>query len=521
MQFTDEDIAIFKAQIERHLTQFGDSGKVLEFLALSVGRVLFKHAMAGQVWDRSITTHETRHIRDWLVAAVADDAKWTKRLDLHGRPVKLMKYGKISDITVDADKAMRIAIQKTGRTAAADGDEVTLLRLEDGYSLVRMLSPSALDMESSVMQHCIGNGGYDEHLSDHDILLLSLRDRNGQPHVTFEVHAEENVIVQMQGKQNAKPSAKYWPYIKEIVSSLEMSVDCDELDFAVDMEGEFHDKRFLPEGFATRGDLSVDLIDLSHLPGNLHVGGALYAQQSMIKSLPRKFHIGGGLFLFGSSIKRLPRGLVVNGPLDVGSTELRGLPSGLIVRGDLKINGTDFEELPRDLVFDGGLLASGAKIRSLSHLSRIGGDLLLQKSHVTALADNLEVLGNLSLCDTLISRMPSKLTVGRHLILRNTHVKELPEGLVVRGTLNLSETKVVVLPGNMSVGNLDLSKSNIAVLPPSLSVSGDLYMNSLVSEIPEGVVVEGDVVMLGHRYSLDDARAALRAASSTTSFNLR
>lgn len=153
-------------------------------LALCVGRLMLKAARGGQDWSGISRDDDIRHVADWLKAAVVNDAGWLRNVDEHGRPRKLLKFGTMESLLKEADKAMRIEAQKL-RGKLGDGDEVLYAELSDGLHLVRLLTPAALDRESGEMQHCIGNGGYDDLVEDGDHLFLSLRDRHGKAHATL------------------------------------------------------------------------------------------------------------------------------------------------------------------------------------------------------------------------------------------------------------------------------------------------------------------------------------------------
>lgn len=84
--------------------------------------------------------------------------------------------------------------------------------MDDGYYVVRLMTPEALDRESGVMQHCIGQGAYDHKLEDGNFVYLSMRDRFGKAHATMELDVRPvrgPILVQCQGKQNRPPEAAY------------------------------------------------------------------------------------------------------------------------------------------------------------------------------------------------------------------------------------------------------------------------------------------------------------------------
>ncbi|MER8573359.1 PcfJ domain-containing protein [Mesorhizobium sp. M1409] len=83
---------------------------------------------------------------------------------------------------------------------------------EDGYKLVKLLTPEALDLESRRMHHCVGHGSYDAGLAAGNHEIYSLRDRKGRPVATVKINRGE--IDQIKGKRNASPEARHMAVLK-------------------------------------------------------------------------------------------------------------------------------------------------------------------------------------------------------------------------------------------------------------------------------------------------------------------
>jgi hypothetical protein len=109
----------------------------------------------------------------------------------------------------------------------------------------------ALKYEGDTMGHCVGGKGYCEKVKRGEARIFSLRDAKGEPHVTIETSPEEQYkeaadilgiddptsedvrslresgrlpkaqerIVQIKGKGNRKPAAKYIPHVQHFVKS--------------------------------------------------------------------------------------------------------------------------------------------------------------------------------------------------------------------------------------------------------------------------------------------------------------
>ncbi len=172
----------FVSEIEERLRPYhGGDERLGLLLSYCVGRLMLRTAKAGGDWREIARDEELRHIADWLKAAIVNENAWLKNVDEWGRPKKLLKFSSIEDIIKEADKAMLKATQRLGSVKLVEGDEELYAHLEDGSYLVRLKTPAALDRESAQMQHCIGNGSYDDELDKPDNLYLSLRDKHGKP----------------------------------------------------------------------------------------------------------------------------------------------------------------------------------------------------------------------------------------------------------------------------------------------------------------------------------------------------
>lgn len=76
-----------------------------------------------------------------------------------------------------------------------------------GYDWFRLKNADALDYESAIMGHCVGQGSYDKKVEGNEIEIYSLRDEANQPHVTIEMN--KGFIKQIKGKSNRQILEKY------------------------------------------------------------------------------------------------------------------------------------------------------------------------------------------------------------------------------------------------------------------------------------------------------------------------
>lgn len=173
-------------------------------------------AISVRKWERRAAlwhaAHPTsvEHVIDWLYVSYEEQHAWLANVDEFGRPRKLLKFSTMSDLVQEADKW----VERHYRGTVADrskklnrNDEIFDADLGAGYTLVRLLSPAALDVESARMRHCIGHGAYDRRLSHPDCAYYSVRDDEGQPVATLEILRlrEHWVINQFSGHRNGTP----------------------------------------------------------------------------------------------------------------------------------------------------------------------------------------------------------------------------------------------------------------------------------------------------------------------------
>lgn len=244
--------------------------QLIKYLIMSVGRVyentIAKLDAGNEPWRVNFPGAHLNHITDWLYAAIINDEPWLKKLDDQGRPKKLMKFGSFEQILKEADKAMLKAAQKGKAIKLDDEDEQLFMELADGYRLVRLLTPAALDRESAHMQHCIGGGAYDLDVLNRDkSCFLSLRDAMNKPHVTIELgmmHSKHLATTnyklwQISGKQNAPPVRKYLEVLMPFFQRKDVLLFNQEFNmgfiFDIDRTPYFlEDQSIWPEAFKSR-----------------------------------------------------------------------------------------------------------------------------------------------------------------------------------------------------------------------------------------------------------------------------
>lgn len=437
--------------------------KLAELLTLSVGRVLAKIARSGEDWKPHYEAADTNHIKDWLKAAIINDEPWLKHCDAKGRPRKLMKFSTLEHITQEADKAMMKANQKLQGVRLVEGDEELVAELEDGYYVVRLLTPAALDREGARMQHCIGQGAYDEELESGNSDFLSLRDPAGNPHATIELTVPETAVFhhfeisQIQGKQNTMPVTKYLkimrPYLEKEITNFNECIANRGLVSAAD--GNLYTIKEIPENSTIHSLVFHNLQDIK-LPRGLTVKNRFDIARSGIKELPDDIRLLGDVVLQNVRLSTLPENLNIGGSLYLSYTRNFTLPSGLKVNKDLLIEATEMETIPNDLIVGRDFfLRRNYNIKEVPEGIQVGNRMSIVRTFIDRLGDDLTIRGDLTL-EELGSNfvgLPAGLVCHQKLNIIRTPLTELPADIIVKGRMTLPANmadKVLQYPENLS-----------------------------------------------------------------------
>ncbi len=492
---------------ERLNAYAGGNHTVREMLWLSVGRVIRKTmADDSRLVYAQISVHDraVRHVADWFKSAVIENAPWLKNVDQRGRIKKLMKFGTLEQIFAEADKVMIRKSRGLGRRPLGDGHEEVVATLEDGYSIVRLLTPEALDAESHEMQHCVGHGAYDECLEGGSkTMLLSLRDRNGRAHATAEI--TDGQIIQVQGKQNTSPAHKYLVLLVRYFAKEKFNFGdfCDGVDgWVADIHGVVHSCDQLPRCL--------------HVPGDLHLHGALAPAEIEAKgnvyiavldgeTPPRSIKAGGDIHLYGRGFRELPE-IQTAGELRLEHTSVSCLPNGLRVKG-LRVEGTPLKRLPDDISIYGDIALHMTKVTSLppglwhrdGGVARSVGTVDLTGSPVCSLGGLNDVNGSLLLGSTAISKLPERLDVANHLDISMTSIRDIPIGLKVGGNLTIMNADVRFRQEELAVGggiNIRYSKVKL----PRRVVCGKTF------KAFDAILAMPEHIQCGHDVSIENTK---------------
>lgn len=506
---------------------------VRELLGMSVGRVI-KRELAGNGTlglDGNVRRIRERyesgtlHVRDWLVGAVLRHDTWLTRVNSEGVPLKLAKSGHFDQIVDEANKAMR-KLASRGVEAKLSSDVVHVFG--NGYTMVQLKTPAELEAESSMMQHCVGQGAYHGAVESGQTEIYSLRDAHGKAHVTIEIDAQANTVEQVKGKQNDIPRADYFEMVAEWLNTRDYKFDCDDypMGFAVDNDGKFVNITKLEDGTRFDGDLKIDLTDstvMPSLPRNLTVTGSLsiwapgMVPTRRIAALPKGLVVLGDFVMRGILVSQdeefpgravyLERCVVENLPPRVaqtttmwGCTVVGDFPDGVVFERLLAISSST---LTHSRLLDRSEFKHSLNLDSISALTipdglKVAGDLKITRSPGVFFDGSVEVGQSMVVNDSRIEGDPNRIRVGTTLHVHRSKMRMLPDDTVVGGDLVLSGvTDIRALSRAVKVGgDIRIDDTQIETLDGRTDFDADLWLHrTSVRELGTGTVVRGHLTI--------------------------
>lgn len=497
--YTDEaDIMI----LDEHHTKIADyidgltnDTQVRLLLTYCIGRLMLKNVKQGKaLFHGTGTILEAIHITDWLSAAVINNASWLQNTDEHGRPKKLLKFSNFAQVLQEANKAMLIEAHKSASIRLNEGDEALVAQLEEGFYVVRLQTPEALDKESGQMQHCIGHGAYDRDLAEGRSAFLSLRDQFGKAHATLEVNKESRRIIQLQGKQNAFPNARYirllLPFMKD------MRLQTSDIEFSgsmiIDNDYVLHDLFHLPDHSVIKGDVNIEGVAGVKFPENLHIIGSLDIVECFDVQMPKNLVVTENIEIRFTDRISAADSIVAGGKLD--ARDCTGWPhvASKLEVDDLFMKDCDVISLPEEFSVKKDVIIQGCPIPSIGNLKRFEGNLCLVKTNVTELPTGLYVGKTLDISDSMINRLPEGLSGCDSITLTRSAVTELPDNLTLIN-LDISHTVIEQLPQGLEVLNCLIANDTIFKRWPASTKVGTYLglARSKVAELPDGMTLDG------------------------------
>jgi hypothetical protein len=509
---TAESVRSFAASFDETLECLaGGDSRLLDLIGQSIGRAvekeisrtedhygyyldLFKYPLAR--WE---------HICDWLRASLANRSPWLFNLDSDGIPKKLAKIGSLAALEREIEKQMARTNMRLGSgTRLPEGEEKVEMAFDDGWTIVRLLTPAALDTESVAMQHCVGHGGYDERLLRGEYRYLSLRDPANKPHVTFELKPDGDsgtlFMVQMQGKQNSRPLRKYTVRVVEYLER--NSVSAQGYGLISDIHGKVHFLDSLPETLELDRDITFRRVNVGpdfrmprvvrarniiflgpfdQMPQEVVANGNLSLEGD--QHLPTSFRLKGTLTIINNRVvKALPENLEVEN-LSLVRTPTLSLPRGLVVNGKLSLVGSQMAitRLPVDARFR-AIDISGLSIEDFDTDGFLperqgidAGRVLVAKGSALRRINGERRFFWLDIGGTRIDHLPEDLAVSDVLDITGTDIAHIPAGAVPKVMLIAGKCRRLVLPQELDCEMVDLTEASVR-LPENMKCVGDLIL---------------------------------------------
>jgi uncharacterized protein YjbI with pentapeptide repeats len=121
------------------------------------------------------------------------------------------------DLTkVDLDTALQESRDWEAPVAVVPGYTV-YEEFGDGWTVQQLVSYEELASEGEAMQHCVGE--YGERVDCGRVIIYSLRDPRGKPHVTMEFDPQLQRFKQIYGKQNEPPKEVYAARVRQFIEA--------------------------------------------------------------------------------------------------------------------------------------------------------------------------------------------------------------------------------------------------------------------------------------------------------------
>ena len=471
---------------------------IARLLELSLGRAMRRdrqRAAASRIAPAGYLPGELDHVGDWLASAVLANARWIDNLDGEGVPRKFSKLSSVASVVEEARRGTERMLRDCGSAGLAAGDEAVEVELADGYRLVRLLTPGALDRESLVMQHCVGLGGYDEGVAEGRIAILSLRDRFGKPHVTLEVDSLDGRVVQIKGKQNRFPLKRYFDLLVPWLGGAGLAVSPSELRGgyfpSAGQDGRQGPIRHISDvapGEVLDGDLVLgfdgDADAPLELPPRLTVRGSLTLDMTWVAGravvIGRETNVTGAFTFLNAKPDGL-QNLAECGQLRVVGGEVAAVAAGTSFPFPVELSSCAFGNLLETAGFTAGLTVKDCERVCFPAGAVIAGDLEVGGCGAVSLGDGLRVGGAVAISAGL-----------------EDGPAEIGRDIVIDGPLSITGMRPSIRPGLTVTGDLRLTHLRLdADLPDRMDVGG-MRMNRVLGVASPAVAIPDDAVIRGH-----------------------
>lgn len=237
--------------------------------------------------ERALDLLPAHHVSDFLIPWIAQQLSLLRKATLDRPRPDLETYGEAVSLLIKKGpviaqwaKHERVDLGKVtlaqAFAAVADWQRdkggvsagTVVYKFADGYTMQDLPQSCLLD-ETTVMQHCVGEGGYDEAVESGKTKIYSLRDKAGRPHATIEWNIPKNRVMQVKGKQNEAPIAKYQKMVDEFLSAHLGTKELPESD--IELLGNLDLVMAVPTDTSAQEDLANQwnwMVSSGHVPSD-------------------------------------------------------------------------------------------------------------------------------------------------------------------------------------------------------------------------------------------------------------
>lgn len=378
-------------QIRRQITERlaeasrGDC-RTAELLALSVGRIAESESRDFLPYNW-ISESELRLVASWMKVAVNRNLTWLSNIDSHGRPHKLLALQTMSDCINAARADLRDEVENH-----PEEHEIHLTNLEEGYTLVRLLTQGSLERENTHQRYQKDEGDFEAVLAPGTV-YLALRDGTGKTQAILELENENLTSIK---KSVPNPNlGPIIPYAKE----QGWKPDGNTIDgtYVLDAAGDWHHIDNLPNGLNIRGKLNLVSSKARRLPKNMTVTGSLYLSNSDIEEIPENLTVRHKLVVPMTKITRIPASLIVHRDIIAYQSQIADIPENFTAKGDMNLTHTPIQTLSAGLSVKNALSIVGTAVNDLPDDLNVGVKIIFEEDQIRripdTIPDSVKVLG--------------------------------------------------------------------------------------------------------------------------------
>lgn len=302
--------------------------------------------------------HWITEIAEWVQYAIACDEPWIHELNPKGIPFKLLSFSSLDEAIEEKKKDVARISARLRREARLrlphddQGDTRQIMIFDDGFKIVRLVAERALDRESAFLEHCIGDGQYDDDLFGTNIFFYSLRDEEDIPCATMSVDSKDHWILQIAGRRNVFPE-KYYDYLASFCHEFELDLvtymrrSADYYEISDTYEFGLYPALWKKKTQIERPSLTFERDDPINLQDNMHLSYLKIADMGGLKIFPKNLTVSGSLILLGGPLpEQAPVNLKVSGAITTTTDEFESVTAFIeknydqngVRRPPLKIN---------------------------------------------------------------------------------------------------------------------------------------------------------------------------------------